>query len=142
MNFGKRPMNAIRPLLTMVLAITSVTPIEARILGDHGKDCIPLRSIRAETAESDSSLIFHTKGDRAYRNTLPAPCEGLKSLNNLGELGLRAKEEDLLCAGDLVWLKTNDLFSAGSEADGDTATCKLGSFEPISEMSLSEFLRR
>lgn len=140
MNFGKRAMNAIRPLLTMLLIIANATPIQASILGDHGRDCIPLRSIRAETAESDSSLIFHTKGDRTYRNTLPAPCEGLKSLNNLGELGLRAKEEDLLCAGDIVWLKPNDLFSAGS--DSDAATCKLGSFEPISEMSLSEFLRR
>jgi hypothetical protein len=126
----------------MAFAITGVTPIQASILGGHDRDCIPRGSIRAETAESDNSLIFHAKGGRAYRNTLPAPCDGLKSLNNLGELGLRSKEDDLLCAGDLVWLKTNDLFSAGSETDGDTATCKLGSFEPISEMSLTEFLRR
>ena len=65
-------MNAIRPLLTMVLAIASVTPIEARILGHHGKDCIPLRSIRAETAESDSSLISTPRADSNYSGSYPA----------------------------------------------------------------------
>ena len=64
------------------------------------------------------------------------------SVNNLGKLGLKAKDADLLCAGDLVWIDRPDLFSSANGTEGETATCKLGSFEPISEMSLTEFLRR
>ena len=135
-------MNAARPLLTIALAVSSVSPSQAGILGTHARDCIPFRSIRAETAESETNLIFHANGSRAYRNHLPAPCDGLVSVNNLGKLGLKAKDADLLCAGDLVWIDRPDLFSFANGAEGETATCKLGSFEPISEMSLTEFLRR
>jgi len=133
-------MGATEKLLVAMLATLCADQAGASFLGSQKRDCIPRHSIRDETAESETSLIFHGKGGGAYRNTLPAPCDGLTSLNNIGKLGLRSKDEDLLCAGDLVWLERKGLFSA-SDGD-DEATCKLGTFEPISEMSLSEFLRR
>jgi hypothetical protein len=133
-------MGATEKLLTAILAAACAQQSGASLLGSETRDCIPRHSIRDETAESQTSRIFHGKGGRAYRNTLPAPCDGLTSLNNLGKLGLRSKDDDLLCAGDLVWLEQKGLFSA-SDGEAD-ATCKLGTFEPISEMSLSEFLRR
>ena len=125
----------------LLLAAMASSPAAAGIFGSHTKDCIPRHAIRAETAESETSLIFHAKGAQAYRNTLPAPCEGLTSINSLSELAMRSKDDDLLCAGDLVWLEKKGLFSAGDGA-GEASACKLGSFEGISETSLTEFLRR
>ncbi len=125
----------------LLLAAMASSPAGAGILGSHSRDCIPRHSIRTETAESETSLIFHAKGSQAYRNTLPVPCDGLTSINSLSELAMRSKDDDLLCAGDLIWLEKKGLFSAG-DGDGEASACKLGSFEGISETSLTEFLRR
>jgi hypothetical protein len=133
-------VGATEKLLVVMLATLCADHAGASFLGSERRDCIPRHSVRDETAESETSLIFHGKGGRAYRNTLPAPCDGLTSLNNLGKLGLRSKDDDLLCAGDLVWLEQKGLFSASDS--NEEAACKLGTFESISEMSLSEFLRR
>jgi hypothetical protein len=128
-----------RPLTTILLAAVAIAPAHADLFGSHAKDCIPRHAIRAESAESETSLIFHTSGGRAYRNTLPEPCDGLKSVNNTSNLGIDAKDPDMLCAGDLVWLEGNKIFGA---SDDDNTRCKLGTFEPITEMSLTENLRR
>lgn len=130
-----------RSLSLLLLAATLSSPVSAGIFGSHTRDCIPRHSIRAETAESETSLIFHARGTQAYRNTLPAPCDGLVGINNLSELAMRSKDEDLLCAGDLVWLRQKGLFSA-SDSNDEASACKLGSFEGISEASLTESLRR
>lgn len=132
-------MTGVRPLLTLLLAAEVLTPAQAGILGSHDKDCIPRHAIRTETAESETSLVFHANGGRAYRNTLPTPCDGLTKVNDFADLDINSKDPDLLCAGDLVWLKNNKVFSAGDE---DSAGCKLGTFEAIGEMSLTENLRR
>ncbi|HMI20660.1 MAG TPA: hypothetical protein VK533_14070 [Sphingomonas sp.] len=130
-----------RSFSLLLLAATFSSPASAGIFGSHAKDCIPRHGIRAETAESETSLIFHAKGAQAYRNTLPAPCEGLVGINGLSELAIRPKDDDLLCAGDLVWLRQKGLFSSSDSSD-EASACKLGSFEGISETSLTEFLRR
>ena len=131
-----------RALTNILLAMAALAPTAApaqSFLGSHGKDCISRHAIRAETAESDSSLIIHANGSRAYRNMLPTPCDGLTKVNDTADLAFDSKDPDLLCAGDLVWLKNSRIFSA---SDDDGARCKLGTFEPISEMALTENLRR
>ena len=130
---------ALRSLPLLALLGTALTPANAGILGGHDRDCVPRHAIRSETAESETSLIFHANGGRAYRNTLPTPCDGLTKVNDTADLGIESKDPDLLCAGDMVWLKNSKIFSAG---DDDGARCKLGTFEPIGEMSLTENLRR
>jgi len=132
-------MAGAKSLLTLLLMAMCTNAAQAGLLGSHDKDCIPRHAIRAETAESDSSLIFHASGSRAYRNTLPADCDGLTKVNDTADLGIESKDPDLLCAGDLVWLKKSKIFSAN---DDDGTRCKLGTFEPISEMALTENLRR
>ncbi|WP_404711761.1 hypothetical protein [Sphingomonas sp. MMS24-J13] len=108
-----------------------------------GRQCIPIKSIKAESAETSASLIFHANDGSAYRNRLDAPCDGVMDVNNLGELGLKPKDGKQLCAGDAVWMQRSGVQSAlGMGKDGEQETCKLGTFEKISEMSLSEFLRR
>jgi hypothetical protein len=135
-------MATLRRLMTSLLALSSATATQAGILGsfgsNHGRDCMPRHAIRIETAESETSLIFHANGGRAYRNTLPAPCDGLTKVNDTADLEIESRDPDLLCAGDLVWLKDSKLFSSND----DGARCKLGTFEPITEMSLTENLRR
>lgn len=128
--------------LALALVVAGAGPASAGLVGTSSRDCIGRKSIRAETAESDTSLIFHAGGSRAYRNTLPAPCDGLRSINVMGELAMRTRDEALLCAGDLVWLRHRSLFGSDDAAQSDADACKLGRFEPISEMSVTEFLRR
>lgn len=103
-----------------------------------GQSCLPLRKIKAETAETESSLLFHSTDGNAYRNHLPSPCDGLLGINDLGQLGF-AGSDGKLCAGDAVWLKRPGLLNGGGD---DAARCKLGPFEAISEMSVTELLRR
>jgi hypothetical protein len=129
-------------LIGAACAAIAFAPVQANVFGQHNRDCIPQHTIRAETAETESSLIFHTNGGRAYRNALPAPCDGLLGVNDLGTLGLKGTD-DQLCAGDVVWMKHAGIASAlGVAGAPDDAGCKLGAFEPISEMSLTEALRR
>jgi hypothetical protein len=122
-----------------MLTAVALAPAQAGILGSRDKDCIPRHAIRAETAESETSLIIHANGSRAYRNTLPTPCDGLTKVNDTADVAFDSKDPDLLCAGDLVWLKNSKIFSS---SDDNGARCKLGTFEPISEMALTENLRR
>lgn len=118
-------------------------PVRAAKPVRGGRQCIPIKSIKAESAETSASLIFHANDGSAYRNRLEAPCDGVMDVNNLGELGLKPKDGTQLCAGDAVWMQRSGVQSAlGMGKDADQETCKLGTFEKISEMSLTEFLRR
>ncbi len=136
---------AIAPL-ALILAATATAPADAR----HERvgatrQCINLSSIRDETAESDDRLIFHTKGGGAFRNRLPEPCENLRRINNIDKLKISAVGDVELCAGDKVQVVDHDGSILGAFGGGDTTreiSCKLGEFEPISEMSLTEELRR
>ncbi len=115
-----------------------------RVTKVRGRQCIPIKGIKAESAETTSSLIFHASDGSAYRSQLPSPCDGLMDVNNLGELGMKPKDGKQLCAGDAVWMRSGGVQSAlGLNGGGsDQASCKLGPFEKISEMSLTESLRR
>jgi hypothetical protein len=106
--------------------------------------CISLKLIRDETAEADDRLIFHTGGGQAWRNRLPEPCENLRRINNVDKVKLNPTNIDQLCAGDSVQVIAHDNSLLGVVGAGDTheVTCKLGEFEPLSEMSLTEELRR
>lgn len=130
------------PLTMLLLALTAL-PAQARrerVPDSANKQCINRNAIRDETAESDSRLIFHV-GSRAYRNYLPASCQDLVHINNVGKLRLKSADPDKLCVGDTVEMVDRDgLLGVGG--DPQTTRCTLGSFEPISEMSLTEALRR
>jgi hypothetical protein len=148
-------VTGLRLMVALVLAPAAIAwAEEPSFVGGHnqpgqskrsdgkGADCIKARSIKAESAESETSLIFHANDGSAYRNRLPKPCDGLATLNNLATLSLGGKDGSL-CAGDLVWVRPAG-FAAGlvGGGDSDAPGCVLGSFSRISEMSLSEFLRR
>lgn len=105
------------------------------------KQCISRHDIRDETSETDGRLIVHVGGSKAYRNYLPTPCDGLGHINNVSKLRFKSADPDRLCQGDTLEILDHD-GPLGVGGDPTTTRCTLGRFEAISEMSLSENLRR
>lgn len=132
-----------RALILPLLLAFAAAPAAARPeQAPYGaKQCINRDAIRDQSAETDSRLIFHMGGGKAYRSYLPQPCDGLGHINNVSKLRLRSARPDRLCQGDTVEVLDHEgLLGVGG--DPVTTRCTLGPFEPISEMSLSEFIRR
>jgi hypothetical protein len=131
----------------MLIATTASAPARLHIGAPDSanRQCISLHAIRDESAEDDGHLIFHVGGSRAYRNYLPRPCDGLRSINDLGKLKLQPQDPGQLCRGDKIELKGTDsalgVLDVGTSGTG-RVSCTLGDFEPINEMSLTEQLRR
>ncbi|MBA2934234.1 hypothetical protein HZF05_08985 [Sphingomonas sp. CGMCC 1.13654] len=134
---------AIRSATLLALALATL-PADARQRDPapySAKQCISRHGIRDETAETDSRLILHVGGSKAYRNYLPQPCDGLGHVNNVSKVRFKSADPDKLCQGDTVELLDHDgLLGVGG--DPTTTRCTLGRFEGINEMSLSEDLRR
>lgn len=135
-------------LILMLAGLPMASAGDARPLFPEasGRECIKIRNIRDETAETDDSLIIHSSGASAYRNHLPQPCDGLRSINSLGKIRFEPSG-DRLCKGDTFRLSGQGILSTVASTvgggDGDTSTrCTLGTFEPITEMSITEALRR
>ncbi len=132
--------------LALTLALAATAPAGARHerVPSNTHQCISLHAIRDETAESDSRLIFHSGGGSAWRNRLPQECENLRRINNVNKLKLRSTNGEDLCEGDTVEMVDHDGSFLGVVDGGpaQTISCKLGQFEPISEMTLPEDLRR
>ncbi|PXA86350.1 hypothetical protein DMC47_34930 [Nostoc sp. 3335mG] len=134
---------ATRTAALALLALTSL-PAGARQRDEapySAKQCISRHGIRDETSETDGRLILHVGGSKAYRNYLPTPCDGLGHVNNISKMRFRTADPDKLCQGDTLEILDHDgPFGVGG--DPVTTRCTLGRFEGISEMSLSENLRR
>ena len=131
--------------LALMLALAATMPATARKEREpsHTKQCISLHGIRDETAENDQRLIFHSGGGAAYRNRLPEPCDNLRRINDSGKLKLHSTNGEELCEGDTFEMvdKNGSLFGLLGDPT-QTQSCKLGRFEPMSEMTLPEDLRR
>lgn len=127
------------------LALLALAALPAGARQDYApssaRQCINRHAIRDESAETDSHLILHTGGSKAYRSYLPTPCDGLGHVNNVSNLRFKSADPDRLCQGDTVEILDHD-GTLGVGGDPVTTRCTLGRFEPISEMSLSEELRR
>ncbi len=128
----------------LLLGGATAAPLGARHLMPSGelKQCIAVGQIRAETAETDGSLLFHADGSRVFRNHLPAPCERLMRINNVDQL--RLPPRDQLCRGDVVQVIDHGgpLGVIDGSDNAQTINCTLGGFEPTNEMSITEQLRR
>jgi hypothetical protein len=128
--------------LILALAATSTgARRERESMPYSAKMCIDRSAIRDESAETDSHLILHVGGGKAYRNYLPAPCDDLLHINNVSKLHFRSTDPDKLCQGDTLELHDHD-GPLGVGGDPEVTRCTLGRFEGISEMSLTEELRR
>ena len=92
----------------------------AKITG-KAENCIPLTQIRETRIRDDWTIDFIRDGKRAWRNTLPQRCPGLRSNDGFGyETSLTQ-----LCSTDIIWVleRTPDLRRGVS--------CGLGQFVPV-----------
>jgi hypothetical protein len=134
-------------LALLLLSTTAPAPARFHIGTPEAasRQCISIRSIRDESAEDNDKLLFHTGGSQVYRNHLPRPCDNLRSINDLGKLRLHPKTPGRLCHGDTVEVSgsggTFGVLDIGV-SDSTRTSCKLGDFEPLTEMTLTEQLRR
>jgi len=137
-----KPLSRMFPAIAFGLMFAAL-PAQARHeeAPYSAKQCISRHGIRDETAETDSHLIFHAGGSKAYRNYLPAPCDGLGHINNVSKLRIKSADPERLCQGDTVEVLDHD-GALGIGGDPVTTRCTLGRFEAISEMSLNENIRR
>lgn len=137
---------SIPAILALALLSTSAAPARIHIGAPQARTrtCISLHAIRDESAEDDGSLLFHVGGGRVYRNALPKPCEGLRSINDLGKLRLRPRHDGELCGGDTIAVEGSNPLAVVGLADSSNGEriCTLGGFEPLTEMTLTESLRR
>jgi hypothetical protein len=133
-------------LALLLLSVTASAPARFHVgtPAITGRECISLHAIRDESAEADDLLLFHVGGSRVYRNHLPKPCDDLRSINDLGKLKLHPANDDRLCRGDKITVRGtgNTLGVLDIGTGGSDTSCTLGDFEAISEMSLTEALRR
>jgi hypothetical protein len=92
----------------------------ARITGE-AESCIPLAQVRESRVRDDWTIDFIRDGRRAWRNTLPNRCPGLRAENGFTyETSLSQ-----LCSTDIIYV----LETAGGLHRGPG--CGLGRFVPV-----------
>jgi hypothetical protein len=98
------------------------------------RDCIIVSSIDQTEALDDQNLIFHMRGDRAFRNHLPRRCPGLERENRIAYQTTGGR----LCSIDTITVL--EQFGVGFR---NGFTCRLGEFVPLSPEEIEDLdLRR
>ena len=92
----------------------------ARVTGE-GESCIPIHMIRESRVRDDWTIDFMRDGKRAWRNTLPQRCSGLRAADAFGY----STSLSQLCSTDIIWV----LEQTGGPRRG--ASCGLGKFVPV-----------
>jgi hypothetical protein len=93
------------------------------------RDCVIVSSIDETEAIDDQNLIFHMRGNRAYRNHLPRRCPGLERENRFAYEARGGR----LCSIDTITVL--EQFGVGFR---NGFTCKLGEFVPLSPEEIEE----
>lgn len=116
-------------------------PVRGGKIFGGGKQCIPAKAVRDETATYDDELVFHMDGGRAFISHLPTACDTLKGINTTNTLRLPRAER--YCAGDTFSVIENGSLPGLLGADRSGAEqCTLGRFEPIQESMIPDSLQR
>ncbi|MCA1749105.1 MAG: hypothetical protein ABR601_02635 [Parasphingopyxis sp.] len=94
---------------------------QARVVGE-AESCVSLTRIRDTIVRDDRTIDFEMVGGETYRNTLPAPCPGLRAERSF------AYETSLsrLCSTDIITVLRQPI-SAGANGP----RCGLGAFVPV-----------
>ena len=100
---------------------------------EEGRRCINTRSIRDIDVINDSTIVFHTQGNRHYRNSLPRRCYGLSRERRFSYTSRTGN----LCANDFI----NPLDDIGSGLIS-SRSCRLGRFQPTTEEEIADFEER
>ena len=84
--------------------------------------CISLRRIRGTSVIADDTILFKTRGNVAYLNTLPRTCPGLETAGRFST----ETRSTRLCSSDTIQVLRQ--FAGRIQPE---AYCRLGEFHPI-----------
>jgi hypothetical protein len=93
----------------------------AKIVG-NAEDCVQITQLRESRIRDDWTIDFIQSGKRAWRNTLPQRCSGLKS----DDAFTYKTSLSQLCSTDIIYVLQR---TGGSLQRG--AGCGLGKFVPV-----------
>jgi hypothetical protein len=88
----------------------------------NAERCIQISRIDHTQVVDDQNIVFHMRGGKAYNNSLPERCIGLKAANAFKY----STSQSQLCNVDIISVWSQ---SVGEVVPG--ASCGLGMFEPI-----------
>ena len=94
------------------------------------QDCILVSSIDETDAVDDQNLIFHMRGNKVFRNTLPRKCPGLERENRIAYEARNSR----LCSIDTITV-LEQRFGVGLQGG---FTCRLGEFVPLSPAEVED----
>jgi len=83
-------------------------------------DCVQLQSIQSTRVHGDSTIDFHLRGGKVYRNTLPQSCPML----GFEERFLYKTSLSQLCSVDIITVLQSPNLTPGP-------SCGLGQFQPV-----------
>ena len=93
----------------------------AKVVG-NAEDCVPLNQLHESRIRDDGTIDFIRSGRRAWRNTLPQACPGLRSADAFTYKTSLSQ----LCSTDIIYVLER---TGGSLQRG--AGCGLGKFVPV-----------
>jgi hypothetical protein len=102
------------------------------------EDCILASSIDETDAIDDQNIIFHMRGQRAYRNHLPRKCPGLERENRIS---YKLTGTRRLCSTDTITVLEESVFGGGI-GFREGFTCRLGEFVPLSPEEIEDLEAR
>jgi len=83
-------------------------------------DCVLLQNIQSTRVHGDSTIDFHLRGGKVYRNTLPQSCPML----GFEQRFLYQTSLSQLCSVDIITVLQSPDLTRG-------ASCGLGQFQPV-----------
>ena len=105
-----------RKSLTLAALTTVASLSMTSIYAESNNVCLTTYQIDRTKIVDDSTIIFYMHNGKAWVNTLPYKCSGLKNANGFSY----STQTDSLCSG----LEMIKLVDSGT-------TCGLGNFEPF-----------
>lgn len=107
---------------TPVLTGAEDQPIDQPVDMSEAENCISLHGLKKTKILSNRVILFYTRGNKVFQNTLPKRCPGLRE-NSIISYKVRTRR---LCYYDDITVldDTGISLSAGF-------TCSLGKFQPV-----------
>lgn len=118
----------LKALAVAAALLVGGTPLSAEE-AQGSVDCLTFSQVRSTEVLSEELIVFTMKDGRAFRNTLPNRCPGLRQSDPFTYTALTSQ----LCKNDLITVLQRIGPGGGPDGFVQGASCGLGSFEPVPE---------
>lgn len=125
------------PCLVTSTVVATLSLVAAQAQDDFDRtpeDCVRASRIRSTQVIDDRNILFHMRGNRAYRNELPEDCPRLAVEGRFTYERRVGQRIGRLCSVDSITV----LESFGAVPYG--ATCRLGKFYPITQIEVDDIV--